>query len=132
MCKLHVARDSARQVAALRLAMPRAHFTHRKRRAASSSSGAVEEHEWDAGIELTDLKRRNDELTDEIDVLHSPFNATSVPNMKQADEEAVGPATSEVMSPWDAFHVWSKPSSTIESVALAGGFHSMSFSTVTP
>ncbi len=31
----------ARQFAALRLAMPRAHFTHRKRRAASSSSGAV-------------------------------------------------------------------------------------------
>ena len=56
MCKLHVARDSARQFAALRLAMPRAHFTHRKRRAASSSSGAVEEHEWDAGIELTDLE----------------------------------------------------------------------------
>ena len=63
MCmKLHVARDSARQFAALRLAMPRAHFTHRKRRAASSSSGAVEEHECrDAGIELTDLKRRTDE-----------------------------------------------------------------------
>ena len=86
MRKLHVARDSARQIATLRLAMPRAHFTHKKRRAASSSSGAVEEHEWDAGIELTDLKRRNDELNVEIDELHSPFNATSVPNMKQADD----------------------------------------------
>ena len=38
------------------------------------------------GIELTDLKRRNDDLTGAIDVLHSPFNATSVPNMKQADD----------------------------------------------
>ena len=41
-------------------------------------------------------------------------------------------ATSEVMSSWVAFHVWSNPSSTIESVAFAGGFHSMSFSTVMP
>ena len=65
--------------------MPRGFFTHKKRRAGSSSSGAVDD-ECDAGIELTDWKRRNDELTEAIDTLHSPFNATSVPNMKRADD----------------------------------------------
>ena len=65
--------------------MSRAHFTHKKRRAISSSSGAVGD-DCDAGIELTDMKLRNDELTEAIDKLHSPFNATSVPNMKGADD----------------------------------------------
>ena len=65
--------------------MSRGFFTHKKRRGDSSSRSAVDD-ECDAGIELTDMKRRNDDLTEAIDVLHSPFNATSVPNMKQADD----------------------------------------------